>query len=274
MQRIFLYLLAVVAAEQGVLIHAVVVMSDHVHIVMTDVRGVFPSFARELHRLLANVTKCHRGWPEEVFNKSQTSRVELVTPGAIADKIGYTLANPVACFAVRYPGDWPGVTTRVDDIGSGRVVRVERPQHYLDPDNPRWPAVAELAFPLPEPLVTARGSEDEARAAIRAAVERHVEKAHEEARTRGKSFLGARRATRISVTARASSPERFGSRNPTFAAGGDLVAAARACAESAFFLGRYADALRCWRSGDREVIFPAGTWWMRVHHRARCADPP
>ncbi len=274
MQRIFLYCLAVVAAEHGVVVHAVVLMSDHVHVVLTDVRGVFPDFVRELHRTLANVTKCHRGWPEEVFNKSQTSRVELLTPGALADKIGYTLANPVACFAVRYPADWPGVTTRVDDMGSGVVIRIERPGPYFDPENTRWPDVAELSFALPDALVQAHGSDDGARAAIRAALDRHVEQAHREARRLGKTFLGARRVMRAPITARGTSYEVLGERNPTFAAAGETESAMRATYERSAFLSGYAEALERWQAGDRDAAFPHGTWWMRVHHHANCAQPP
>jgi REP element-mobilizing transposase RayT len=273
-QRAFLYCVAVIAGELGVLVHAAVLMSDHYHLVVTDVRGRFPDFVRELHRTLAGITKCHRGWAEEVFNKSQTSRVELVTPAAIANAIGYTIANPVAAFLVRFAHEWPGVTTRVDDIGSGRVIRIERSERYLDPENPRWPAVAELTYPMPRPLLVAHGSLEAARAPIRAALERHVKEAHDQARRDGKSFLGARRATRVPFTGRASSYEDFGACNPTFAAAGDPEAAARAHAERRSFLGRYADALRRWRSGERTVVFPCGTWLMHVLHRATVARPP
>jgi REP element-mobilizing transposase RayT len=274
MQGIFLYCLAVVAKEFGVIVHAVVVMSDHYHMVVTDVHGVFPDFTRELHRMLANVTKCHRGWAEEVFNKSQTSRVELLTVAAIIEKIAYVLANPVACFAVRYAYDWPGVMTRIEDIGSETVLCIDRPTIYLDPETRRWPDVAELGFAMPAEVVAERGSLEAARAAIRAALDEKVKEAHAEAKRLGETFRGARRATRIPFTSRASSFEPFGERNPTFAAAGDRAAAGRARTTLRAFLTGHAAAFERWRTGDRSVVFPSGTWLMRVLHGAAVAQPP
>ena len=40
------------------------------------------------------------------------------------------------------------------------------------------------------------------------------------------------------------------------------------------FQQAYRTALAAWRDGEREVQFPYGTWWMRVHHRARVAPGP
>ena len=40
------------------------------------------------------------------------------------------------------------------------------------------------------------------------------------------------------------------------------------------FLAEYRVALRAWCAGDRAVVFPYGTWWMRVHHGVEVAEPP
>ncbi|MDP8998544.1 MAG: hypothetical protein M3O46_00350, partial [Myxococcota bacterium] len=36
----------------------------------------------------------------------------------------------------------------------------------------------------------------------------------------------------------------------------------------------YRRTLEAWKAGERESVFPVGTWWMRVHHRARCDLEP
>ena len=36
----------------------------------------------------------------------------------------------------------------------------------------------------------------------------------------------------------------------------------------------YLEALACWRAGERGVVFPYGTYKMRVVHGVRCAEPP
>jgi hypothetical protein len=40
------------------------------------------------------------------------------------------------------------------------------------------------------------------------------------------------------------------------------------------FIEAHALALRDWINGNREVVFPFGTYLMRVFHRARCAPAP
>ncbi|HEY8427545.1 MAG TPA: hypothetical protein VIL20_04190 [Sandaracinaceae bacterium] len=40
------------------------------------------------------------------------------------------------------------------------------------------------------------------------------------------------------------------------------------------FRAAHALAKARWIAGDRDVVFPAGTFWMRVHHRARVAPFP
>src|SRR4029079_16235741 len=91
MQGIYWYATAVMAAKFGIELHAVQVLSTHIHEVLTDVRGTLSAFLRERNRLFANAMKCHRQWPEEVFQRAPTSCVELYGPEAVTKEIGYTL---------------------------------------------------------------------------------------------------------------------------------------------------------------------------------------
>jgi putative transposase len=40
------------------------------------------------------------------------------------------------------------------------------------------------------------------------------------------------------------------------------------------FLKQYAECWRLWKAGNRDVVFPHGTYAMRVFHGARCAQAP
>lgn len=60
--QLYRYCLAVLAARYGILVHAVVVMSTHEHLVLTDSRGQLPRFLQELHRLVALGVKVLRKW--------------------------------------------------------------------------------------------------------------------------------------------------------------------------------------------------------------------
>lgn len=60
-------------------------------------------------------------------------------------------------------------------------------------------------------------------------------------------------------TTRATSYEKIGQRSPSFAAGGDVQVAMMAAKIRAAFSGAYGAALRAFRNGVRDVLFPEGT---------------
>jgi len=272
MEQIYWYCLAYAAKLHGVVVHAACLMSTHAHEVITDVRGEYPRFLETFHRHLALCTKALRGWPEEVFNKDSTGVHALLTPEAIVESIAYLIANPVAAGAVRYAKDWPGAHTLPRDVGS-RVMVVKRPPHYFDPDNPKWPEELELVLEMPVALELDYGPEL-ARERIAERVRHKEHQAWSEARRTGRSFVGPRRVLRLLHTKRAKSYEVFGSLNPQFAAAGNRVAATEAVRRLRAFNAQYQRALRRWMAGDRSACFPAGTWWMRVCHGARCGPGP
>lgn len=273
MKQIFWYCLSVAAHKYGIRVHVAVLMSTHFHYVVTDVFGFLPDFRREFHRMLAQCTKAFRGWPEEVLNKAPTGEHEPVTAEALVTQMAYAIANPSEAGAVRYSKDWPGAKTLVSDIGS-RIVRTPRPDYHLDADNEDWPEVAELPIDMPDLLIEEYGSVEAAREAIAREVHRLEQEARRKLEAEGSKFAGVRRVLRTPHTKRATSVEEFGARNPTFAAAGDLEAARRAIRVRRAFNAAYDEALAKWTAGDRSAVFPAGTWWMRVHHGVVCRPPP
>jgi len=273
MAQIFWYCLAVAARDNNMLVHAALLISTHPHYSVTDQDGRLPDFRRQFHRLLAMCTKAFRGWPEEVFNKSQAGEHEVLTPSAMVKSIAYLIANPSLGLAVRYSKDWPGAKTLAHEIGT-RVIRVRRPDLYLDPTNPNWPEWIELRLVMPEMLIEYYGSLAAAQEAIAQQVRIYERAARQKAKRLGRSFMGARRVLRTCHTTRASSHEIFGSLNPQFAAAGDVEAARAAVKRLKAFNAAYDEALERWTRGERDVVFPHGTWWMRVHHGVSCHPPP
>lgn len=269
----FWYCLAFFARKYGILVHAALLMSTHPHLFYTDPRAEQPRFKRDFHRIFALCVKAIVGWPAEVFDKSKGGEHEPLTPRAMVEAIAYLIANPSAAFAVRYARDWPGPKTMAEDIGT-LVVRVKRPDCYFSPNNPQWPDELELQLTMPEALEAEYGAE-EARRLIAEEVRRLERKALRESKERGIAFRGVRRILRTPHTARARSYEVFGSLNPRFSAAGDREAARQRVAELRAFDADYDRALARWTAGERRHdIFPHGTWWMRVHHGARCRPPP
>lgn len=272
LEQCYWYCLGHAAQTYGVIVHAGCLMSTHSHEVVTDVRGELPRFLQEFHRLLALTTKAVRGWPGEVFDKRSTGQHELLTPGATLEALAYLISNPVEAMAVRYAKDWPGAHTLPRDVGS-RIVKVERPSHYFDPKNLDWPEVVELRLEMPTALQLDYGTE----LAQQRIAERVREREHrgwQESKRTGIAFVGARRVLRQAPTKRARSDEAFGCLNPQFAAAGHRAAASEAVRRLRVFNAQYDKALAAWTSGKRSVLFPAGTWWMRVWHGVRCGPAP
>lgn len=265
------YALAHYAKKHGIILHAACLMSTHLHLIYSDPYGKAPEFRRDAHRIIANLTKTVRGWRGPVF-AGAPNVVRLLTPEAVINELGYVMANPVAAGAVRHAKDWPGLNTRVKEIGApGRTV--ERPTYYFD-RNGKMPASAELRFELPECVREAYGVEGGLEK-IREAVELHERRGRAEVERQGWRFLGADRCQKVSPYRRAKAYEVFGAREPTFATlGGGREAFGRAVADLRNFRAAYREALLRFRAGERDVVFPFGTWMMRVIYGVRCATGP
>ncbi len=268
--QLVLYTLAVSARRYGLRVHALCVMSTHLHLVVTDIDGLLPRFLQFFHRLVALGTKVLRAWEGPVWDHEPTSVVRLLTPEAVVEKIAYVMANPVAAGLVSQARDWPGAKVLVDELGCG-LLRARRPEVYFDPANPQWPGEAMLPLTLP-PNVT-QDAADSFRQKVCAELERLEAQARAEVRRQGFGVLGAERASKISPYDRATSFEALRDRNPTFAVGrGQPGAWQRAAAAVRAFRAAYHEALAQWRTGVRSAVFPAGTWCMRVLHNACVAD--
>jgi hypothetical protein len=145
------------------------------------------------------------------------------------------------------------------------VLRAARPDIYLDPTNPAWPADVTLEVSLPPGLEA--GEAEDFRREVANALAQEEAQAHAKQAVEG--VLGAGRAGSVSPYERATSFEALHALNPTFAVGrGNNDAWLRAAAALRAFRAAYRGALAEWSKGVRDVLFPEGTWWMRVCHAA------
>ena len=271
MKQVYWFCLAYAAKLHGVVVHAACLMSTHAHEVITDVRGEYPKFLETFHRNLALCTKALRGWPEEVFNKDSTGVHALLTAEAVIESIAYLIANPVEAGAVRYAKDWPGAHTLPADVGT-RVVRVQRPKHYFDPDNAKWPDALQLGSRCR--CCWSRLRSGAGPRAHRGARTTPGAPGLERSQTHRSSVHRSAAREKAPHTKRASSYEVFGSLNPQFAAAGSRAAATEAVRRLRAFKAQYERALGRWMAGDRTACFPTGTWWMWVCHGGRCGPGP
>lgn len=271
MRTLFTFALAICADKFGIRVHAAVLMSTHEHLVVTDPRGALPDFLRELHRLVALGTKVLRRWEGSVWDSQKTSVVRLLSPQAIVEKVAYCMANPVAAGLVRRASDWPGLTTMPQQLGWA-ALSAARPTFFFDPNSPEWPDTVTVALTLP-PSLEGQMSAEEFRRQVVAELTRQEQDARLEVAKSGRAFLGADRCRRTSPYGRARSFEPMRGRNPTFAVGrGNREGFFAAVEELRVFRAAYREALRLWRLGARDVVFPGGTWAMKRVHSAKVAQ--
>lgn len=265
--QLCLYLLAVYCERYGIELHAVVFMSTHEHLIVTDRDGRIPDFLRDYHRELALGTKVLRRWEGSLWDSEPTSRVQLCTSQAVVEKLAYIMANPVDAALVHRAEEWPGITTLPHELGT-RTWTAERPDFYFDPDNPQWPKTATLRLTMPhtpwEPQEVRHRVEQEVK---------HLEgKAHDQARAHGWHVLGRSAVLRKSPYERATSWEPLRGLNPQIAVGrGQRQVFFQAVKVLRAFRQAYRNALEKWREGYRTVVFPAATWQMRWLHGAQVA---
>lgn len=266
---IFLYCLAYAAGAFDIVVHGFLVLDNHFHLSITDPSGQLPRFMERLDGLLARALNAFRGRWESFFAPGSYGAVRCESHEDALDKIVYLLTNPVAAGLVSHSRRWTGASSRNWRFGTTRSF--ERPNtSFFDP-NGRLPESVSLSLaappglePLPEPEADRRLTERliAAETEIRARF-----------RTEGRTFRGMDQVMRIDPNASPATPEPRRGLNPRIAA---KDAATRVEAIEAWreFQAEYRYAWLAWRDGRRDVLFPLGTWLMRVRHRARCSPPP
>jgi putative transposase len=257
----FLYLLAVAAQRFQIQIHAYCVLSNHFHLVVTDPRARLPAFHQFLDALVARAVNASLGRWEAFWAPNSYSAVTLVSPADALGKAAYVLANPVAAGLVRSGRLWPGLWSAPERIG-GDAFQVRRPKYFFDPEGSLPESVALQLTPPP-----GFASADEFREQLAAAL---AEREAQAARDVGGVFLGAARVLAQKPTARPAPGEPRRTLNPRVAAR-DKWKRIEALGRLVEFLRSYRCAWAARRAGETDVIFPCGTYSLRVLHGVSCA---
>jgi len=259
--QVFAYVLARAAKRTGVQVHAFCVLSNHYHLVVTDPHARLPEFAQYLDAFVARATNALLGRWEQFWGGHSYSAVALGSAEDIISKVAYTLANPVAGGLVEAGHLWPGLWSMPAKFGT--TERVRRPDHFFDRkgQQPEW---EDLELIVPEGFRSA--------ADFRAQAQSELSRQEQVAREEKKAFLGAQRVLAQSPQARPRPGEPRRCLSPRVAAR-DRWRRMELLQRLKTFLTDYAEALRIWREGRVEPVFPAGTYLMRVAHGVACAEP-
>jgi putative transposase len=262
---IFLYVLAVAARIHRIEVHAFCVLSNHYHLLVTDPEARLPAFMQYLDSLVARAVNASLGrWEGFWSSEASYSAVSQGDPEDIVRKAAYVLANPVSAGLVRTARQWPGLWTAPEQLGAATLVAL-RPNVFFSPKGD-MPERAEFVLTTPPGFSSAA----EFQALVAAALNELEAEKQRELDARG--FLGASRARLQSPFARPSSGAPRRALNPRIAAR-DKWKRIEAITRLGAFLHAYRSAWKQRRDGLRDVLFPAGTYQLRIEHGVPCAAP-
>jgi hypothetical protein len=131
------------------------------------------------------------------------------------------------------------------------------------------PEVATLTIARPQGFE--RMSAKEFAALIKARVAAAEKSAAADRRAKGINVLGRERILKQDWRARPKSAEPHFKLSPRIAAK-NKWARIEAITRNMDFLAAYADARDKFVKGSRDVVFPAGTWWLHRYANVPCAD--
>lgn len=276
------YCLAVVSQKYDVRLHGFVWMSNHYHLVLTDVVGELPDFMRDLNSLVSKALNAMRGIRGENYERRGYNAVVVGDGQRLLRHCAYVEANPCSANLVKLATHWFGVSSAGMEYGSMKTVK--RPDYGLWSEGKggrtrkmsadravhcgriKCPPIASVR--LERPPCLDGGSTAETRFQVRAIVRELEKKAHQDRKRSGSRVLGMDAVRRVDYMSSAVSREEFFGSEPVVS--GEEVSLRQALKRSLDeFVSQYRSALREYREKG-VALFPEGTWWMRRCLGATC----
>ena len=300
------YCIAEASTRHGVLVHAVIVEANHYHLVLTDPYGKLPEFERDLDTWVARALNATYGRGEAFWSPGSYSNTEIHDVETLLDRLCYVMGNATKDGLIRTPEEWPGLLTLPEDLGTQKVYsrpknaffggkrppefqpayrngrRVQKRPRRVDPLQEKhkrrkkrssMPEQATLEISLP-PQLADMGLEA-ARALVRERLNGFLERVYAKRAAEGKThFMGAQAVLDQNVFDSAGDTFPSFARNKRIAEPRDAVLRIRLLSEFKNWRVRYRLALSAWQAGNRDALFPYGTYWQRVFHKSRARSAP
>jgi putative transposase len=263
----FIYCLAVAAQQHGIDVLFTVAMSNHHHTGIYDAAGNYPAFLEHFHKLLAKCQNARRGRRENFWSSEQTSVVLLADERDFLARLTYAVCNPVKDHLVARAEEWPGVVSLPSALRGG-VLTARRPRHFFREDGD-MPERVTLTFQQPHFLkhLTAH----EYAELVTENVKRAEDAAGQERRRTGRRVAG--RAAILRQDWRDCPRTAADEKADPVTGGGSQWGRMEALLRNRAFRDAYIAAREALKSGVRDAVFPAGTYWLRRFAQVACLSP-
>jgi hypothetical protein len=273
-------------------LHEYQFLSNHYHLLGTDVGGVLPKFMCEFNAQVSRQLNALRGIRGANVEKDYNlCVVDMKTGKRAFEHAVYILTNAASAhlversvqwlgpnsYALEYGeeqvihrpdcGMWSGLAGHAEKAGSRRSKRARYANKIKTPEK--------ITFRLTRPPIYQNLSDAKLRAKIRAEVKRREDALIKQRKEEGRRVLGFKRAASLRYTRLPVRKEEFFKRRPTFSADSPARRAAMA-QRYAEFCEAYQEARLAWEEQLAEgrrvpcVVFPRGTWLLRQRDRVRC----
>ena len=209
---VFGYWLVICLQRYGILLHAVIVMSNHYHLDVTDPHGLIIELERDFNAVLARVLNAKYGRFDKFWSADAPCDVALVNDDDVLDRIAYTLVNPVTAGLVRSGRLWTGLSSWGKPFGS--TMTFAKPKAFFAEDNVLLPDQVDIV--LVRPNIHPNSSDAELDARLLENVHRREHAIQYELRGQNRRFLGMQRVlAQHHDDTPVSQEKRFGLRRTT-----------------------------------------------------------
>jgi len=282
------FIFALVVAKYDLLVHEYEFMSNHLHFIATDVRGELPNFMRDFDSLVARQLNAIRGTSGSNIEKGY-ALIHISDERKLLEKAIYVLTNAVSAHLVRRVKQWKGPNSLGHEYGHKTVL--ERPKCGIWKETQsaklggkfgskkrrayrgRSRTLEEVQFVLVRPSTMNHLSDAELRQLIRDKVgERERELIAQRRQTRQK-VLGMRRVLEQRYLDTPQCSRVLFATKPRVS-GTDVGKRSDKLEAILNFEAAYRRARDTWLAGDHSVVFPFGTWLMRVRFGVHCVTAP
>jgi len=254
-------LLALKAKRYGIQVHAFCMMSNHLHLVVTDPDGNLPAFLREFLGESSAAIKVAERCSQPVWARKRYSLTRLLDVDAAIRKCVYTILNPLTAELTK-PDEWPGLTSA--GLLWGNVQVFHRPGVYFSERRPETVELELVSLSVPFGEVAAKVAE----VLYKEHYESELASTLEDQAKRGVRLAGAE-VVAAESRSKQGTPQIF-NLNPRYATR-DVELLKQAMAQTEEFEREFERARRRWLRGRVDTEFPLGTYGYRVVFGVRVA---